>query len=355
MRSLIVLIRADSTEHLDWRQRELFNYWGIDDREAGPAARVQVLRGDISAPSLGIERDAFDALAKKVTHIIHAAGNVRLNQTWSAAKRSAVDAARSILDFSKACQQNGQFRKLEMISTVGVAGATPGLIRERLYDNPRHFRNTYEAAKAEAETLVWAALCEGLPGTIHRPSMIVGDSRTGRIRQFQVFYHLSEFLTGRKTWGVVPETNDAKLDIVSVDYVAQAIYLAHKCSSTEGKILHLCSGPEKSWTLSDLTARLRALMSDHGRSIPRLRRVPLSQARRLYGLLGTLWPTKKRRFFKSLPFFLDYLSIEQEFDNSDADAFLSRHGLDVSTVESYLSIIMSAYWNGSPTRAKAIE
>ena len=163
-----------------------------------------------------------------MTHIIHAAGNVRLNQTWSAAKRSAVDSARSILDFSKACQQNGQFRKLEMISTVGVAVATPGLIRERLYDNPRHFRNTYEAAKAEAETLVWAALCEGLPGTIHRPSMIVGDSRTGRIRQFQVFYHLSEFLTGRKTWGVVPETNDAKLDIVSVDYVAQAIYLAHK-------------------------------------------------------------------------------------------------------------------------------
>ena len=52
----------------------------------------------------------------------------------------------------------------------------------------------------------------GLPATIHRPSMVVGDSQTGKVIHFQVFYHLCEFLSGRRTLGIVPDTGDAALD-----------------------------------------------------------------------------------------------------------------------------------------------
>ena len=54
----------------------------------------------------------------------------------------------------------------------------------------RTFHNTYEQAKAEAEEYLYPFMAdERLPITIHRPSMVVGDSMTGKAISFQVFYH----------------------------------------------------------------------------------------------------------------------------------------------------------------------
>ena len=130
-----------------------------------------------------------------------------------------MDSARGIVSFSDACAQHGAFEKLEFISTVGVAGNMSGTVPERAFGEARTFRNSYEEAKAEAETLLLQQIERGLPATIHRPSMVVGDSRDGTIIQFQVFYYLCEFLSGRRTVGVVPETHDIRLDVVPVDYV----------------------------------------------------------------------------------------------------------------------------------------
>ena len=51
------------------------------------------------------------------------------------------------------------------------------------------FHNTYEQTKAEAEALVQKAIAEhGLRATLFRPSIIVGDSRTGETSSFKVMY-----------------------------------------------------------------------------------------------------------------------------------------------------------------------
>ena len=51
----------------------------------------------------------------------------------------------------------------------------------------RRYRNTYEQTKAEAEALVRSRL-GSLPGVILRPSIIVGDSRTGVTSSFKMMY-----------------------------------------------------------------------------------------------------------------------------------------------------------------------
>ena len=66
----------------------------------------------------------------------------------------------------------------------------------------------------------------GLPATVHRPSMVVGDLRTGKVIHFQVFYYLAEFFSGLKTWGVVPRTAGIRLDIIPSDYVARGLHLS---------------------------------------------------------------------------------------------------------------------------------
>ena len=55
---------------------------------------------------------------------------------------------------------------------------------------------------------------------------VVGDTINGRIIHFQVFYHLCEFLSGRRTLGLAPGFGGARLDIVPADYVAQVIALS---------------------------------------------------------------------------------------------------------------------------------
>ena len=55
-------------------------------------------------------------------HIVHSAGKVKLNQTIEDARLGAVAPARHIVALARACQQNGQFVKLDAVSTVGIAG-----------------------------------------------------------------------------------------------------------------------------------------------------------------------------------------------------------------------------------------
>ncbi len=66
------------------------------------------------------------------------------------------------------------------------------------------FHNTYEHAKFEAEQWLLQKMEAGFPATIFRPSMVVGDTQTGKIIRFQVFYFLAAFLTGQRTAGILP-------------------------------------------------------------------------------------------------------------------------------------------------------
>lgn len=339
-----ILVRADSPSHLEQRLAGLFAFWQPLGLDARGLDRVQALRGDVTSPRWGLSPEDYSRLAAEVTHVVHAAGNVKLNQPLEEARRSAVDSARQAVDLARACQEHGQFQKLEVISTVGVAGTTRGLIREVPYEAER-FHNTYEQAKAEAEKLVLAEMAQGLPATIHRPSMVVGDSRTGHIVHFQVFYYLTDFLSGSRTWGFVPETGPAKLDIIPADYVARAIYLASHRPETAGRILHLCSGPERSWTLSRLTEWLREMLSRRGTRLPRLRRLSPAWYRRALASIRPLVPAKRRRFLTSLPYFLDYLAEEQLFDNTQARQFLAAAGCQMPAPEEYLEKVMERYWN----------
>jgi len=349
--TLYLLIRASSATHLKARLRQLLNTCGLSDRNALPGKRIVALRGDATRPRLGLDHSVYSDLAHKLTHIIHAAGNVRLNQGLDAARRDAVLSARRILELARQCRGTRHFRKLEYVSTVGVAGRTPGCIREHPINAQDGYRNTYEAAKAEAEWLVLRQSDAGLPATIYRPSMIVGDSQTGRASAFQVFYHLCEFFLGLRTGGIVPETGDVKLDIVPCDYVAGAIDCASRDPNAVGKILHVCSGPDVSLTVADLTERLRPIFAGHGYALPRLQKLPLAEFRRQLPGLQQLLGADHAKFLISLPLFLDYIEQDQTFDNRQCRQLLADAGIELPEVDCYLKRVLAHYLMNRPSAA----
>ena len=336
-----LIIRAKSPTHLRERLNRLFEYWDLPDPSV--LDRLQAFPGDVCRPRLGLDAATYDRLANEVTHFIHSAGNVKLNQPLEEARNNTVRSARHVVDFCKCCQSHGHFSKLDAVSTIGVAGRMPGLIPEQPLTEPREFHNTYEQAKAEAEEFLLAQLDEGLPLTVHRPSMVVGNSQTGRIIRFQVFYYLCEFLSGSKTWGIVVDTGGATLDIVPVDYVARAIQIATAQPEAVGRVFHLCSGPERVIRLSELTERYRAIAAQPGARLKRLRRVSPATFRRLVPWVTRLSWGRTRRALKSLPHFLAYLDEAQAFDVAQTKEYFSGHGLRVPDANEYLPRVVGFY------------
>ena len=146
--------------------------------------RVKAVRGDMADERFGLDAATYEALANECTHIIHCGGVVRMNLPLQEARKTALDAARNICDLAEACRQNGILEKIEFVSTVGVAGRLPGLLPETWITEPRTFHNTYEQAKAEAEEFIADKVNEGLPVTVHRPSMVVGASKNRQDHPF---------------------------------------------------------------------------------------------------------------------------------------------------------------------------
>ena len=156
-----LLIRANDKTHLHARLVDLFQYWELSPDDPR-AQQIRAYQGDVCADQLGVSDELYRRFQSLLTHIVHSAGNVKLNQPVAAARQHAVGSVRNILALTNACQTNGQFEKLDAVSTIGVAGMRSGMIQEvRLPTPERGYRNTYEQAKAEAEEILWQASADG--------------------------------------------------------------------------------------------------------------------------------------------------------------------------------------------------
>jgi thioester reductase-like protein len=281
-------------------------------------------------------------LTGETSHVIHCAASVNLLMPLEQARATAVTPTRTVLDLGRQCARNGALRKIDIVSTVGVWGRTPGTMPERRLPNVDAFHNTYEAAKAEAERVIWDE-GDDLPITVHRPSMVVGETGSGRVIHFQIFYHLCEFLSGARTFGVMPDLGRTRLDTIPVDWVASAIDWSSRHPDTSGRIFHLCSGTAGAIALVRLQEKVRAVWHARMRKLPRLHRVDRHLLLRLTPLIGTLVGGKTRRALRALPPVLEYLAEDQSFSNLETAGVLGAAGLPVPAVESYLDAVLGYY------------
>lgn len=345
-----LLLRANSDDELTKRLEALFTFWRIDANDLEKRVRVRAFRGDTTVARFGLDDRVYAALCAECTHIVHSAGNVRMNLPIERARLSSIGSAEQIIALANACPR---LEKVEFVSTVGVAGRTDGAVPEAWIQTPRQFHNTYEQAKAEAEEVIRAELERGMPLTVHRPSMVVGDTVSGRIIHFQVFYHLCEFLSGRRTLGLSPDFGVARLDIVPADYVARIIDWSSTTPTSVGCILHTCSGPDLALPLKPLRDSVRRTFRASGRRLPPVVTLPPSVFRSLLAGVGVFMPADARRAIKTLPIFLDYLATDQSFANRQTQALLANAGLGVPKPDTYLDKVLNYYLANSGHRHRS--
>ncbi len=341
-----VLMRPKRGSELSARFADLLAFWDAHYPEAraasgGFATRVHPVAGEITEPALGLSAADRAALAADCTHIVHCAASVRMNLPLAEARQTALFPVASVIELGKQCRQ---LQKVEFVSTVGVGGRWHGPLPERWITEPREFHNTYEASKAEAEDLVRREVDAGFPATIHRPSMVVGDSRSGAVIHFQIFYFICEFLSGMRTFGLYPRLGDATLDIVPNDYVAMAIVAASREPSTAGTIFHLCSGPSRAVRLIELRERVREIFR-HGGLMGWTPKLDFSRDGFMAIMRGVarFLPERERRAVATLPIYLDYLSAIQQFGNDDSVRRLQALGVPTPDNAVVLSRVLDWY------------
>jgi thioester reductase-like protein len=336
---IYVLLRATDIAHAARRVEQLAAFLRLPEQLA---MRVRPLVGDMASPRFGLDARTYATQAEATTHIVHAAGVVRMNLPLTEARRSAVEGARNVLALAHAAYRHGTLRKVEFVSTVGVAGRRAEPLPETWLHESRRFHNSYEQSKAEAEDCVEAAVAEGLPVTVHRPSMVVGDSKTGRTRSFQIFYHLVEFITGRRSFGLQPDVTDRYVDVVPVDFVARAVCWSSTTPATSGRVLNLAAGPSGALSLAHLRTTARAAFRGHGLRVPPQRVLPAPVLARL-ARCGAALPVPQRKAFGTLPIFLDYLQTRQVFENRATLSQLAAGGIVLPSIGSYLDVLLEGY------------
>ena len=184
--------------------------------------RVELVKGDITAPDLGIDQGVRDVL-EEVNEVWHLAAIYDLTVARGVARRVNVDGTARILAF---CQSRPQFSRLQYVSTCYVSGRYQGEFTEDALDEGQTFLNHYESTKFEAETLVRKAMADGLPATVYRPGIVVGDSRTGETQKYDGPYFLAAFLRRQLSLAVVPAVGNidrVKVSLVPRDFVIEAM------------------------------------------------------------------------------------------------------------------------------------
>lgn len=186
------------------------------------AGRVRLVVGDITHPDLGLSAGDLAGL-DDVAEVWHLAAVYDLAVPEAVAQRVNVVGTEQVLAF---CRSRSALERLQYVSTCYVSGRYDGTFGEDDLEEGQPFRNHYEETKHAAEVLVRTAMADGVPATVYRPGIVVGDSTTGETQKYDGPYFLATFLKRQPGVAVVPSLGDVdavRVCLVPRDFVVDAM------------------------------------------------------------------------------------------------------------------------------------
>ena len=285
-----------------------------------------ILAGDITQPDLGLSTPELESARNQTTVLFHLAAIYDLAVARAPALRVNLEGTLNVNRFALTLPH---LRRYHYVSTCYVAGLRKGLILETELRHEAGFRNFYEETKYLAELEVDALKSE-LPVTIHRPSVVCGDSRTGETAKYDGIYYLIHYLRMQPSLFSLFNigNRDVSLNLVPVDFVVEAMTALTRDERAAGATVQLADpSPLTTHELFEAIARQLAGRGSRFSLPPRLVRstlaLPLSP--QLTGLPHTGVP---------------YFFLDQTYDTTVARRLLDPHGVRCPPFTDYVGALI---------------
>ncbi len=286
---------------------------------------VEIVDGDITSSSLGLEKQEYITLCNEVDEIFHCAAVTHFEMQGDEEHVAVnIKGTENVLQFAN----SGKQKRFHYVSTAYVAGKQSGTIYENGMVSEPLFNNEYERSKFVAEQLVIEyTKSNDLPYTIYRPGIIVGDSKTGATCKFDNLYlfvkvllniknsidkHKNEELNNPTIR--MPGEPDALINLVTIDYVADAIVAILEMRESIGGIFHITNpNPPR---LSELRDMVMAVLEIKGMHLEINRELEKQNLN-----------TVEKLFLRQTRTYYSYLFSKSRFNDSNTQKALKGTGI----------------------------
>ena len=153
--------------------------------------------------------------------VIHHCGAItHTGPERQALERANIQATGEVLELATA---SGRPKQSVFWSTALVSGSREGVALEDQLTPPPHFRSIAEETMFRAEKVIREAMSH-VPVTILRPSLLVGDSKSGEIDYLDGPYLLIQFMLNSPPDMPIPlpKRGEVPLNVAPVDYAIDA-------------------------------------------------------------------------------------------------------------------------------------
>jgi len=292
---------------------------------------LHVLEGDISLPHLGLSDTARAEITSSAEEVWHCAASLSFEQQNRAEIfRMNLDGTRHVLDLVK--ELSG--RRLHHVSTAYIAGNRSDVALETEIDVGQSFKNPYEESKCRAEMMIADAHeADAVRASVFRPSIVIGDSKSGRVTHFHGVYAFIRALwtalerlrlrTPQRDFIRLPlrvlGAENQTLNFVPIDYVIDGMVEISRRADSAGGTYHL-SNP---------------VPTENRFWLPNICRILRVEGIQLVGdssFLKSPMTKLESLFQKQMAFYYQYLQGEPRFDCRRALAALKNTGVECPPV-----------------------
>lgn len=235
------LVRAYNHEHAFQRIRqnlESYLIWKDDYQK-----RVIPVIGDLKLPLFGLAADDFQALAENIDSIYHCGSKLSYVAPYEYLEAANVGGTQEGLRLATRIKP----KPFHFVSSLGILLAYKDLNGGNEADELDETKCPevgYFQTKYVAEKVVRIARERGIPVTIHRIGLIVGDSQTG-VSNVDDF--VARMMIGCIQAGYAPDIQNL-MDMTPVDFVSAAMVYLSRQPQSVGQVFHLLNPIPIHWS-----------------------------------------------------------------------------------------------------------
>jgi thioester reductase-like protein len=311
----------------------------IAQLSAAERERVELLRGDVTAMDFGLSGASYLDLAARVNVIHHCMCASQSGVSRDSERRQFVSSTGEVLELATA--RGSKVRRVVHWSSARLFKPQNGRVTESESSCASGPRSRDDDARFRAELLV-REFVKRVPLTILRPSIIVGDSRTGEMDRAEPIYALLQLIVNspQELRIPIPGTGDQPCHLVPLDYVVEAGLAVADNPDSIGRTFHIID--ERPTSL----ARVFELLNETAERAP----APPGLARNLSALLFNA-PGLER--FGQVPrSFMDLLAADVTYDARNTREILAGTGIECPSPTSYLSLMANRVKREQPPNVR---